>query len=214
MRTPFTPEQFFDVFRRYNEAVWPAQIALTAVALLIVFAAWRSRARAALVLLSALWLWTGIVYDKRFLAALTPAGAIFGSLFIAQAVLLLIAASQSDTRSDPAPRFARIAGATLLAYALVIYPAIGALIGERYPAVPSFGTPCPTTIFTFGIFCLLGAAVPRFALAIPVLWSLLGFYAAIAFGVRQDVGLPVSAIVALMVTHSIPLSPVTGRGPG
>jgi len=33
---PFTESQFFDVFRQYNEAVWPAPVVLTALALSIV----------------------------------------------------------------------------------------------------------------------------------------------------------------------------------
>jgi hypothetical protein len=32
VRPPFTTEQFFAVFRDYNEAVWPTQIALLAIA--------------------------------------------------------------------------------------------------------------------------------------------------------------------------------------
>ncbi len=195
---PFTAGQFFDVFRRYNAAVWPAQIALVALALLIVYAAWRARVRVAFVLLSALWLWTGVVYDKHFLGTLTPAGEIFGSLFIAQAALLLIAAWIAPRT---AARWPAIWGAILIAYALVLYPAIGALIGQRYPAVPTFGTPCPTTIFTLGVFCLLAPAVPRFALAIPVLWSVIATTAAISFGVHEDFALIPAAIAAMVVLH-------------
>lgn len=69
MNLPFTAAQFFDVFRRYNEGVWPAQLALNAVALVAAGAAYRANARrswrwarAAIVCLAALWLWTGIVY--------------------------------------------------------------------------------------------------------------------------------------------------------
>lgn len=36
MRLPFTNEQFFTVFRRYNEAVWPAQWMLVGLAVLAV----------------------------------------------------------------------------------------------------------------------------------------------------------------------------------
>ncbi len=38
MRLPFTPEQFFGVFAKYNEAVWPAQVAIY-IAAAIVYAA-------------------------------------------------------------------------------------------------------------------------------------------------------------------------------
>lgn len=37
MQLPFTTEQFFDVFRAYNTAVWPAQLVL------VVLASWASR---------------------------------------------------------------------------------------------------------------------------------------------------------------------------
>jgi hypothetical protein len=203
---PFTAGQFFDVFRRYNAAVWPAQIALVALALLIVYAAWRARTRVALVLLSALWLWTGAVYDKHFLGTLTPAGQIFGSLFIAQAALLLIAAWTAPSTAGRRPaasagRRPAVPGAILIAYALVLYPAIGALVGQRYPAMPTFGTPCPTTIFTLGVFCLLAPAVPRFALVIPVLWSVIATTAAVSFGVHEDFALIPAAIVTIAVVH-------------
>lgn len=208
MRVPFTAEQFFDVFRRYNEAVWPAQIALLALALFIAWAAWRANARGswrlarlALVMLAALWLWTGIVYDKRFFATLTPAGAVFGSLFIAQAGLLLVTAWQDASRFERAPRSALATGWSILAYALVAYPAFAIALGHEFPAMPSFGTPCPTTIFTFGIFCLLPASVPRFALAIPVLWSFIASYAAVQFGVIEDFGLLAAAVATIVVLH-------------
>lgn len=208
MHPPFTTEQFFDVFRRYNEAVWPAQVALIAVGLLSVFAVYRAKVRrswrwvqVALVLVAALWLWSGIVYHKHFFATLTLVGQTFGSFFIAEAGLLLIAAwGNGSTFERPLPSSVAI-GATLLAYALVIYPALGILLGHRYPAAPTFGVPCPTTIFTFGIFCLLPASIPRFAMAVPVLWSAIGAYAAVGFGVREDLGLVVAAIATIVVIH-------------
>lgn len=42
MQLAFTPEQFFDVFRQYNEAVWPVQIILNLLALAAIsFLVWR-----------------------------------------------------------------------------------------------------------------------------------------------------------------------------
>lgn len=208
MHPPFTTEQFFDVFRRYNEAVWPAQAALLAAGLLGVFAVYRANARrswrwaqAALVLAAALWLWSGIVYHKHFLAALVLAGQTFGSLFIAEAGLLLIAAWQNGSTLERASRSSTAVGVSLLVYALAIYPALGMLLGHRYPAAPTFGVPCPITIFTFGIFCLLPASIPRFAMAVPVLWAAIGAWAAFGLGVYEDLGLVVAAIATIVVIH-------------
>ena len=218
MRVPFTAEQFFDVFRRYNEAVWPAQLALLVLALLVTWLAWRANvrgswrfARLALVVLATLWLWTGIVYDKHFFATLTRAGAVFGSLFIAEAGLLLVSAWQDGSTFARAPRSALVTGWCILAYALVGYPAIAVALGHDFPATPTFGTPCPTTIFTFGIFCLLPSSVPRFVLAIPVLWSFIASTAAVQFGVLEDFGLLAAAVAAIVVIHHATHRPHVAR---
>ena len=205
---PFTPEDFFEVFRRYNVAVWPAQIALLAVAIGCTAAAYRAAAkssamaaRGSLVLLSMLWLWTAFEYHRTFLASLTVSGRIFGSLFAAQAALLLLTMWEKGT-VDAAHRRAEIfIGTAIIAYALIGYPALGFLLGRRFPAMPTFGTPCPTTIFTLGIFCLLAPRIPRFALAIPVLWAMIASSAAYAFAVQEDFGLPIAAIVTIVVVH-------------
>ena len=85
-----------------------------------------------------------------------------------------------------------------MAYALFIYPIIGLNLGHVYPAAPSFGVPCPTTIFTFGVL-LWAANVPRYLLFIPGLWSIIGFSAALTMGIREDIGLFVAAIIAVSI---------------
>ncbi len=208
MDPPFTAEEFFDVFRRYNEAVWPAQIGLIAAGLFAAFAAYRANARrswrwaqVAIFLLAALWLWSGIAYHKIFFASLTPAGQVFGSLFIAQAGLLLICLWQNGSTFEPTSRTNVTLSFVLIGYALLIYPILGHVLGHQYPAMPTFGAPCPTTILTFGVFCLLPTSIPRFAVAVPVLWTLVSSYAAFGFGVHEDLGLIVAAVAAIVVIH-------------
>jgi len=205
---PFTTVQFFDVFRRYNEAVWPLQIALLAIGLIAAYSAYRAdlrrswrAAQLAIMLVAALWLWCGIAYHRVFFASLTPAGKIFALFFIAEALLLAAAARQNGAPFVRASRSSIVIGTLLVSYALVFYPAIGFALGQRYPAMPTFGVPCPTTIFTFGIFCLLPARVPRFAMVIPILWSLIASYAALGFGVGEDAGLIVAAVAAIIVVR-------------
>jgi len=91
-----------------------------------------------------------------------------------------------------------------LAFQLLVYPAVGHALGHRYPVVPTFGTPCPMTIFTFGIFCLLPSSIPRFAMVIPVLWAVVGSYAAFGFGMVEDVGLIGAAVLAIVLIHHEP----------
>lgn len=210
MTTPFTAEQFFDVFRNYNTAVWPAQIALLVVGICCAAAAYRASIKSswrwgqvALVLLSLLWLWTAFVYHRMFFVTISPAGRVFGSLFVAEAGLLLLCVWQNGSMSLPSSHShaAMTVGTLLLLYALAIYPLVGSVTGHHYPAAPTFGTPCPTTIFTFGIFCLLPGSIPRFALAIPVVWAVIGSYAAFGFGVHEDLGLIVAALATIVVIH-------------
>lgn len=99
MNLPFTAEQFFDVFRRYNESVWPVQLVLNGIALITAAAACRANARRS-------WRW-------------------------AQAAIV----------------------------------------------------------------------IPRFAIAIPVLWAGVGSYAAFGFRVHEDFGLIAAAITAIVVIH-------------
>lgn len=81
-------------------------------------------------------------------------------------------------------------------YAMVAYPLLGLALGHVYPRAPMFGVgPCPTTIFTFGVFLLAARPVPRALLAVPLLWSLLAVSAAFLLGVWQDLLLPVAGIL-------------------
>jgi len=93
MQLPFTLEQFLDVFRRYNESVGIAPIALTllgaaAAGLAWSLHAWRHRVIAAI--LALLSLWTGVEYHWAFFTKINPAAWFFGALFVAQAALLAV----------------------------------------------------------------------------------------------------------------------------
>jgi hypothetical protein len=188
---PFSHDQFLAVFAGYNEAVWPAQIgayALAAVALWGIArqTAWKDRV--ATVTLTVFWLWTGIGYHALQFTQINAAAWGFGALFVMQGVLLLHAGL---VRRELA--FGRGAGARgtlgwgLVVYASLLYPLLGLLLGFRYPAVPTFGiTPCPVTLFTFGLLLLCAPTAPRRVLLIPGVWSLVGGSAALLLGVPQD----------------------------
>ena len=208
MTPPFTAAEFFEVFVRYNLAVWPAQLVLTAAGISIAAAAYRANtlrsprwAHVALILLAALWLWSGIAYHKTFFTMLSPAGEIFGSLFIAEAALLLLRVWQNGTAIERPSTTSVFTGNALIAYALFGYPLLAYLLGHEFPAMPTFGAPCPTTIFTFGVFCLLPTSISRFDLAIPVVWTFIGSWGAISYGVPEDAGMIVAAVAAFAVLH-------------
>lgn len=206
MQAPFSAEEFLSVFRHYNLAVWPAQVALLLVAIACAASAyhaalkhsWRS-GQVALVLLSTLWFWTAFVYHRMFFVEISRAGRIFGSLFVAQGVLLLLSLWENGKAAAPLSRANLVAGTSILVYALVLYPAVSAWSGHHFPSAPTFGAPCPVTIFTFGIFCLIPAKIPKFAQLVPVLWTVIASGVVLAFGMHEDLGLIGAAIAALLV---------------
>lgn len=201
MRAPFSAEEFFDVFSHYNERVWPMQLVLAALALLLVALALASprASRAVVVGLAALWAWMAIAYHLAFFATLTPAAYLFAAAFLVEAALL--AWHGLHTRrlhfARPLQPMAAIVGGVLVSFALLGYPALAFELGQRYPAVPTFGLPCPTLIFTLGMLTWSVRPVPRSVLVIPAAWALLGTSAALNFGVGEDFALLPAAIIAV-----------------
>lgn len=188
---PFTPAQFFDVFRLYNEAIWPAQLAGYALGLIAVGALFRSGPvidRLAAIALALMWIWTGFVYHWLYFYPINPAALLFGSLFIAQGLLFLtIGASGPGLTFQFAYAPRPLLGMALIAYAAIAYPLIGLAAGHSYSQLPQFGvTPCPVVLLTFGRLLLLRSAVRWWMVAIPLLWSLIGGTAAFLLDVPQD----------------------------
>jgi uncharacterized protein DUF6064 len=202
VKLPFTVDQFFDVFRRYNDAVWPAQWVLVALALIAIAGAVRATARAARIVsasLACLWLWMAFAYHIAFFSKINPMAPVFGALFLVQGLILLPLGGYKDLAFEPRRDLAGVMGALLVIYALVIYPALGFVLGRRYPALPTFGLPCPTTIFTLGLLLWARPAAPRRVVVIPLLWAAIASTAALRLGVREDLGLTVSALIVAAV---------------
>lgn len=196
---PFTAEQFLLNFGRYNESVWPLQLVLAALAiagLAGLFAGGLRGRRFAFAVLGFLWLWMALVYHAAFFSAINPAAWLFAALFAVAGVAFgwAVRAAAPAARPSRGPRAA--AGWLLVGYAFAGYPAVAYLAGQRYPEVPTFGLPCPTTIFTVGVL-LLVAAPPRRLFVVPLLWSAIGTVGAVRLGIPEDYGLTAAGVVAL-----------------
>jgi hypothetical protein len=200
VQPPFTTAQFFDVFRAYNEAVWPVQWVLALAALAAIWFALRGGVRAGWVpsgILAVLWLWAGAVYHLAYFGAINRAAVAFGVLFIVEAGLLAwFGVVRRRLIFHPHADGAGIAGSLLLVYALVLYPVLGYAAGHRYPSAPTFGLPCPITIFTFGLLLWCESAIPRSLLLIPALWAVVSTSAVATLGVYEDAALLVGALIA------------------
>lgn len=197
---PFTPEEFFGVFVQYNEGVWPMQWVLTAVAAAVLLLAlcraiWRDRVIA--LLLGVLWAWVAIAYHVLHFSRINPAAWLFAAAFLAQAALFAWwAISDRPLECSLRLDFRGGSSACVIAYALIVYPLLSARLGHRYPSTPTFGVPCPTTIFTLGMLITARAGRTGILFIVPLLWSVIGGSAAFLLGVWQDLGLIVSASIA------------------
>lgn len=198
---PFSVEQFFGVFRLYNTLVWPAQIfllllAILAIALIALRRSWSSLAVSAI--LALLWVWLGVAYHLAFFAAINPLAYGFAALSIVGGSVF---AWQGVVRRRLEFAFAKslraAIGVTLLAFALVAYPLWATHTGHPYPELPTFGLPCPTTIFTIGLLALASGPSLRAVLAVPILWSVVGSQAAFLLDVQSDLGLLIAGLVAI-----------------
>ena len=200
---PFTVDQFLDVFARYNVAVWPAQIVLYTIALCAIgLALQRTRnfSRSINCLLSVLWLWSGVVYHLIFFSRINSAAYFFGVLFIFQVFLFIYAGGLKRKISFGFSRSSYgIIGGLFIFYALLIYPSLSYKLGHRYPMTPTFGVPCPTIIFTFGMFLWTRLKVPMYIMVIPLLWSLIGLSAALSLGMKEDLGLVVAGALGFLL---------------
>lgn len=197
---PFTEQAFFQVFQRYNDGIWPAQLVLYAVAILAVALARRgtsSDGRYVAGSLALLWAWAALAYHAAFFSALTGMALVFAALFLIQSALLVWYGVVRPERALSATgRPLRAVGAVVIAYALVLYPIIALMSGQRYPAMPTFGAPCPIALFTLGILMWMRSS--RVTLyVIPVLWALIATQVAVRFRVYEDFGLTLAAFVAI-----------------
>ena len=203
MDLPFTPEQFFSVFARYNESVWPMPVVLNAVAwgcigLLFYRGAWTSRIIC--LVLSLLWAWMAVVYHFAFFSDINPAAWAFGAVYLAGSLAFAwFGVVKSDISFRPRLGARGIVGWLSIAFALIVYPVIGYSIGHRYPSAPTFGLPCPTTIFTLGLLLFSARPVCAWVFVVPLLWAAVGSVAAFQLGVIEDLGLLVAGVATLAV---------------
>jgi hypothetical protein len=197
---PFTTQQFFQIFTDYNLAVFPIQFVLPLLAVVAVASACRyegSKDRIAPAMLGIFWIWSGAVYHILFFSRINSAAWLFGTLFVIQGLLFARAAFRKELDLSFSPDIRGWAGASMIGYALVFYPLIEILDGKSFIASPTFGTPCPLTIFTFGLLTWSRSFVPWYLLVIPAVWSVIGTIAAFSFGVAADLALPVAGMIGV-----------------
>ena len=201
MDLPFSTEEFLAVFKKYNTAVWPLQFILILLALAATFLIFKKKPTGdgiIIFILALLWLWMGIIYHLIYFTEINKAAYLFAGVFIFQAALFLYSGVFCNKisfrlRLD----FYGTIAVFFIFYAISVYPLISFLSGHVYPATPTFGLPCPTTIFTLGILLWANKKTPLYIFIIPLLWSIVGFFAAIRLGMFENIFLFIAGLIVL-----------------
>ena len=205
---PFSRQQLFETFAAYNGDLWPLQVALFLLAVSALFAMVARRPgsdKVVSLILAALWVWMGVVFHFTYFTEVTPAAWLFGAAcLLGAAAFVRAGVLHRRLRFNSEARWRRIAGHALILYALVVYPLLSLLLGRAYPALPTFGAPCPTTIFTIGMLAFATAPFPRYVLVVPVAWALIGGQAAYQLGMYEDFGLLAAGVAGAWLAFDAP----------
>jgi hypothetical protein len=208
-KIPFSAAQFFSVIEEYNRHVFPSQIIFmlsSLICFMLIFSKYHHRSRIIGVYLGILWIWMGLVYHLAFFTRINPAAIVFGIGFILQGLLIIASAFKTNHVqyyhvNNPGSYMSIF----IILFGIVLYPITGLFFSMSFESTIVLGLPCPTTIMTFGFFMLARENFPKYLLAIPTLWALIGLSASWHFGVYQDTMLivsPITAIISIMLSKS------------
>ena len=188
----FTLDDLLLIFKNYNLSIWPLQIvayllAVTAVIFSIKKVKYSSGVISAI--LSAFWLWTGIVFCLIHWVPSYIYAYGFAVLCIIQGILFLTFLFKPNyIESTPSPLQFKT-GITILFYAMIGYPLLGFFLGHVYPNYLPLGlVPCPTAILTFGLFLCIRNKYPKYFIIIPLILAMTALVPA-SKGLYEDTGL-------------------------
>ncbi|OWJ64466.1 DUF6064 family protein [Inquilinus limosus] len=171
----FSPRTYHRLFELYNEAVWPAQAAAVLAGLLMLLLLRRGGAvagPAVAAILAVCWAWVAIAFHLDRYATINWAASWLAGGFLAQAALLVWAGAIGGRLSVPSlPDAAGRAGMGIFLLALLVWPAIGLLLGRSWRQAEIFGVaPDPTAIGTLGLLLALAGPGRWVLMILPVLW--------------------------------------------
>ena len=197
----FDLQEFLIVLENYNQDIWPLQVLAYLLGILAVYHAFKKSFvsnKVILVILSIFWIWTGLVFSTFYWAPTYNFAYSFTGLFIVQGILFLTALSNSKFSLQFKPNLNSIIGLILIFYSMVGYQILGHFIGHVYPKFFPFGlVPCPTIIFTIGLFLMADKKIPLYIIVIPLITSSAGIIA-VYKGIWEDVVLIIAGIIGVI----------------
>lgn len=167
----FAPRTYYRLFALYNDAVWPAHLATVGLGVACLMLARRpgeQAHRAVLAILAALWLWIAWGFHAERFATINWAATYYAAAFALEAALLLwFALVRPPIAAEPTQRTTPLA---LAAFAILLHPAIGPLLGRDWQQAEIFGlAPDPTAVATLALLATHGRP-PWLLMIIPMLW--------------------------------------------
>jgi hypothetical protein len=173
----FSPQAYWRLVARYNEAWWPGQLAGVAASLALPTLARLRRAwagRALLLLLAAAWAWVGAAFHAQRYAEIFLGAPWLALAFGVQALMLLAAACLPHREGTRPPH----AAAWVLFAAALLYPLLAPATGHPWQEAEVFGfLPEPTALATLAALVALRALPPwagALLALLPLLSLLLG----------------------------------------
>lgn len=193
----FSPETYFRLFERMNEALWPLQILLFGGALLVLWLALKQRGlRLLAVVFAVAWLLVAWVFFWDRYQSINWAGGYFAAAAVLQALLLLQFTVWPAGYSRRSQRPALL----LLAFALLIQPLIVPFSGRGWQGTELFGlAPDPTAVASVAFVLLVSGWRRWLVLPLALLWCAIS--AATAWAMEWPAGLigPAAAVAVLLL---------------
>ena len=202
MNNSLTNAQILAAFESYNLDIWPMQAVaylLGIVALFFSVKRTQGSGRITSAILSFLWLWTGVVFCVFYFVPIFAPGYGMGVLMIIQGAMFLAAALRPRLSFRFESGVYSTIGILFIAYAMIGYPVVGHFVGHDYPRTLPFGlVPCPTTVFTFGLFMLSEKKTSRYFLVIPILFTI-SAVVPVSRGIPEDIGLMIAGVIGTVM---------------
>ena len=200
----FAPQTYLRLMERYNQAVWPLQVAaliLGAAIAVIVFYTPARQERVITAVVSAAWIWIAWAFHLQHYATIHWAAPLFAALFAGEAALLIWTGVirgrlvyRVESGLIPAVGFG------VFLFALVGQPVIAALLRQRWAQAEIFGTaPDPTVIGTMGLLLLAANRAFWQLLIIPAIWCAISGATLWALGSPLALAAPLAALIVLVL---------------
>ena len=161
----FSPEVYFGLFRRANEAAWPFLLLFPVAGVFITRTVYAGRLQhIGGALLALAWVSTIFLFLRPYYLPINWAVTYAFYSFAAQVFFVLIAGIGPDKRQKSPIGYGLVTIA-------IIYPIIALLFGRPLNQTEIFAlAPDPTAIFTLGYLLQFRGWQAAFAIPIPILW--------------------------------------------